>query len=206
MAIGALTWAVHINPKGVSDAALRTLAIMADSASSEGYLCWMSNTTLMGLRGVSRATLNRHINELHTAGLIAPGDPRVVSHLATNRRPRVWAVMAPVRGLIGETPGDVRGLTLDLPGVSPSEPTYIGRSVIDPSNSPSVPRSRGRASVGTQIRVITGYPGRECIHGFSADVHVNSRTGFTEPLCPICRKAGIVTPAPEEGHAHDDAA
>lgn len=204
MSLDALIWAIRVRATGgVSESALRTLAVLADYAG-EGHQCFPSWRRIQEDRGISRATVNRHLAELHTAGLIGPGDSRLVSHLPSNRRPRVWALNVNNRGFTYETTDDPRGLSFDLPGVSSGERTVIGRTAIEPSNSPSVRTSRARATAAAQV---VGYPGRECAHGFSADVHVNPRTGATEPLCPMCRRKGrVILPTEEEGARHAGAA
>lgn len=204
MAIDALSWAVHLPDSAASPQALRTLAVMADAASSQGFLVWMSGARLEQLRDISAATRNRHISELHQAGLIVPGDPSVVGHLPANRRPKVWAINAPARGLRGETPDPARGLSFDIPGVSPGDSTVIGRSVIDPSKLPTPRQSRARASAPTSLYVWSAHPGQDCAHGAEMLIYTDSRTGITAAKCAMCRRAGkwvTTTPAKENRDA-----
>lgn len=198
MSLQALVWALRV-PKGgeVDDSALRTLAILADYAS-ETYIAFPSNQQLMDDRGISRATLYRHLAALHKAGYIVPGDHGVVAHLPANRRPKVWVVNAWNRGLIGETPGPSRGLIDPPSGVSP-DATH--REEQEPSSNRKSLQSPARAREARSSD-LTEFPGVDCIHGEEAVLWTNPRTGRIAPRCATCRKAhGRIILDKEPAHA-----
>lgn len=195
MSLEALIWAIRIKDSKASGAALRTLAILADYAGADGQ-AFPSNARLEEDRGVSRATLYRHLEELHKAGLILPGDQGLVGHLPGNRRPRVWYMNVHARGLIRETPGPARGLIDPPSGVSSGETTEHRKNQ-EPSKSVTYPpHQRAREATQGRSSERVDFPDRECIHDHQAVMYTDSKSGRTAPRCPYCRKAGRIILAP----------
>lgn len=186
MSLEALVWALRVpKSKNVDDSALRTLAIMADYANEHG-MCWPSRERLRNDRGVSMPTISRHIADLFKEGLIMPGDPHLVSHLQGNRRPRVWQLNLPNRGVIGETPRSLWGLTFDQSGVSPGDT----QNPIEPSSKRRTLKSPTRMNARTDAPV--DEPDVECVHQHPVTWYWDKRQARYLPRCPYCRRAGLV--------------
>lgn len=187
MSLEALVWALRVpKSKNVDDSALRTLAIMADYANEQG-MCWPSRERLRNDRGVSLATISRHIADLFKEGLIVPANGGPVAHLPTNRRPKVWQMNLPNRGLTDETPSTLWGLKSEQSGVSP-----------DATQNPIEPISKSRtvtspARMNAQAEEPIDHPDVECIHEHPETWYWDKRKARWLPRCPYCRRDGLIT-------------
>lgn len=192
MSIKALEWALRVTKSGsVDDSALRTLAILADYANAE-FMAFPSWATLEAERGVSRRTVARHMKVLFEAGLILPGDERLVDRIPYGKRPKVWFINVIHRGVTDDTPQAGRGVTNPPVEVSPG-----GTQSIEPSMAK---RSTNSPSPARAIDAPQAFPGRLCIHGEEALLYNDTRTGaYQVPRCVYCRKhhGRIVMPSPE---------
>ncbi len=204
--LATLAWVLRIQDHEVGDSALRTLAIMADFAESHG-MCWAHIDTLAEQRGVSKATVYRHLKALHKHRYILPGDERLVEKFPADRRPRVWFMNSYLReteasqvsiddGVAILRPRDGDGVASgETDGVASGATTEHRKNAHKNKTTQVVTKSRAGAwRAGLAVFDGRGYPGRECVHDFSAETHVNSRTGAVEPLCPMCRRIGTITP------------
>lgn len=87
----ATTWALYgVARDVVSDSARMTLLALADHTDPDGRGAFPSVQRLAERLGRTRRTIERHIEELHAAGLIVPGDQELVAHVRADRRPNVW--------------------------------------------------------------------------------------------------------------------
>lgn len=195
MSLEALVWALRVpKSKLVDDSALRTLAILADYANEHG-MCWPSKERLQHDRGVSRATITRHIADLFREGLILPGDSQLVAHMPSNRRPKVWQLNLPNRGLTDEPPAALWGLKSDHLGGSSGEP----QNPIEPSRKSKTVTSPSRETARSETPA--DRPEIECIHEHPAIWYFDKRVGRHRPRCPYCRRNDAIT-LPEEALSH----
>lgn len=183
MSLEALVWALRVPVDGdVNDAALRTLAILADYANDD-LIAYPSNSRLTEDRGVDRSTIYRHLAALLKAGLILPGPSDVVAHIPGNRRPKVWFVNAWHRGRTDATPETSRGRTPQGVGVaSGATGKEEPRTSIETSTHTSPAHARASELVE--------FPDRECVHGHPGTLWRDPKSGLIRPRCPQCRHLG----------------
>ncbi|WNM25233.1 helix-turn-helix domain-containing protein [Demequina capsici] len=209
--LSILAWVLRVSDHEVGDPALRTLAVLADYVGDDGQ-AWPSIKTLCADRDLSRAAIYRHLAVLKKHRYILHGDQRLVDHLPANARPTVWFINAWLKydgvaqdeldlGVSKMRQDETTGVSPDeTAGVSPGANAVQGRKTHKKNLSPV--GTQGRAPARDRVTArghAIGYPGRECVHDMSADVHVNSRNGHTEPLCPICRRIGYIVTKPIDG-------
>jgi len=182
MSLAAMLWALTEAPVTSPREALYLVA-MADYANAEGRGCYASQTTLAAHARVSRRTAQRVQQTLADAGLIVPGDPGLVDHYRPDRRPLVWDLAMPSRG--------VRLSPRDDDGASEQAPRGVrtGRNGASPvAHNPSTYPSRTKGPVARD-----GEPDGCAAHG--------SR----HPGCPDCMRTPVglhkVKPGDYAGHA-----
>lgn len=66
------------------------LIVMADQCDNDGRGAALSKASYAEVLGVSESSVYAKLRDLTKAGLIAPGDQRVVAYLPANRRPTVY--------------------------------------------------------------------------------------------------------------------
>lgn len=89
MSVQATRWAAR--KVLIEDGTLKcVLMIMADVAGPRGEGVWLSQETLALRTGFTDRTIRRSLEKLKALGLIKPGNPELVAHLAKDERPLVW--------------------------------------------------------------------------------------------------------------------
>jgi Helix-turn-helix domain len=89
MSIEAMSWALR-EAKGVPPHAVATLIGLANHADHEGRGAYPTQRLLAQYARKDVRQIRRHLADLKAAGLIRPGDERLVAHLPADRRPQVW--------------------------------------------------------------------------------------------------------------------
>lgn len=85
-----LVMAMRVKDKCDSSNELLTLLAIANFVDENGRGCYASRQTLADQVLISEETVKRCIPRLAAKGLITPGNPAVVAHIPSNRRPKVW--------------------------------------------------------------------------------------------------------------------
>ena len=140
MSLAALSWAVRLTAtEDVTDAALRTLSVLADYANAQG-VCWPSVGRLMNDRALSRSTIFAHIRQLENDGLMERAADHELEHLPANRRPTVWRLKCPALGSSLPDPTSLGGPDHRTLGVQPGrthreEPPDESRRAAMPSEA-----------------------------------------------------------------------
>lgn len=94
--------AMRLSDKCDSNNELLTLLAIGNYVDENGRGCYAAQQTLAEKVLVSVDTVKRCIPRLAAKGLIVPGDPSLVAHLRSDRRPRVWDILG-AREPAGET-------------------------------------------------------------------------------------------------------
>lgn len=90
MSLQAFIWACDLPLNLVNDKAFRVLLKLANCVDKDGRNAFPSVGSLAEDLGCSVRTVQRALSELERAGLIEPGDQRLVNHVRRDRRPRVF--------------------------------------------------------------------------------------------------------------------
>jgi hypothetical protein len=132
MSLRAILWALNEAPVDDPTDAL-ILVAYADNAHEDGTGSWPSMSTVAGRARCSVRTVQRRLPALVAAGVLRPGDQRLVEHLDKRYRPTVYdLVLTATRGdiLSGSTAAEVTP-------ESGSGDTTSGGGVTPPSYEPS---------------------------------------------------------------------
>ena len=89
MSLKAITWVMECAPVK-SPAEQVVLYALADRAHDDGTCAWPAQAWLAERTRLSTRTVRRHLAEMEGRGLIRRGDPRLVAHIPSQRRPIVW--------------------------------------------------------------------------------------------------------------------
>ncbi len=89
MSLKAITWVMECAPVK-SPAEQVVLYALADRAHDDGTCAWPAQAWLAERTRLSTRTVRRHLAEMEERGLIRRGDPQLVSHIPSQRRPIVW--------------------------------------------------------------------------------------------------------------------
>lgn len=116
MSTKALYWALEQSE--LKPGPWRVLVLLCDAANTESDAAWLSTPSVVRRSGLSRSTVIRAIQELHSSGYLVAGDRRYVAHIPKDKRPNVWMV-----NRHRNTPGDLRGLTLPFEGSQDDTPS-----------------------------------------------------------------------------------
>ena len=143
MSLNAYVWAGNLPLDLINATAFRVLLKMADVADQDGRGVWLSRSRIAEELGCSIRTVQRALNDLKLAGLIAEGDKRAVSHIRSDRRPVVYDLKmsphtSPQFDIDGVTESPIHGVT-KVTRRANSEPngvtTGVTQYVTKPSNS-----------------------------------------------------------------------
>jgi len=189
----AVGWALDSRCTGPLDPATRlVLVVLADHAHADGTSAFPSKATISERIDVSERTVQRHIGALETLGLIIPGDANLVSHIRSDRRPRVWNLTLEARG-DNLTPRSDRGDTENLTGshgTSSRGDTAVSQTKNRTNNENPTPTPPALADPSTLGRAVAleDRPERGECNGCS-----ETRLLVAEGLCRTClmvREAG----------------
>lgn len=187
MSLQSMIWALHLKPAdldGVHDGAHLTLVLLADYMDPTGRGAWPSVETLAHARGVSTRSIRRHLEQLEEAGLVVRGDQTAARLVPANRRPVVWD-LGRSRGDAGATPATLWGDSGGAPGVTPG--------VTQSPNKPSR-ESKPTPHHAREVDELIDMPHLDCIHGHPVKYYHDRRLKKRVPMCPECRRRGVVTP------------
>ncbi len=120
MSIEAMSWVLRDAP-GLAPHLVVTLMGLANHADHDGRGAYPSQRVLARYARKDERRIRRDLAELMSAGLVAPGDQRMVSHLRADRRPTVYDLAVDKH--------------LDVPVDKPDSDQITGGSTVPPGST-----------------------------------------------------------------------
>ncbi len=117
MSLRAMLWALHDAPCTDPIDKLVLLAL-ADYAGDDGKDVYPSVQTIADTVPCDRVTVQRHLRRLEKAGLQLRGDQQAASHLRADRRPAVYDLPLPERGVRAQPRPVLRGVAEPIHGAA----------------------------------------------------------------------------------------
>lgn len=160
----ATLWAANLPHSRVGHVPFRVLMLLADHAHDDGKASWRSVSSLATTLDVSERTIHRAIAELKDQVLIREGDQRLVNHIPSNKRPKVYDLVMTTRDSVpvplstGVT--DLSGVTTDVAALEEEPPLPTSKTYRGDHTGPVTPCPGGLNGYTQHERGRAG----KCIH------------------------------------------